>query len=188
MLSATSRARHSRVHSSTTVRHLSCLPSAQASKTKSYAQTCFGPVGGIGLGRLDAMLRTRAQTSHSAHVAARSARSLRQVERMYRTCNGRGAASLGSMQSGRRSPPNAPGVTVLSLVRSLDGDSRPSLPREKLEFHLEFGTARTSRYPPIPIRPRGSGSPPCARRRWRQPSLGLNRSRARDGSMGPIST
>lgn len=32
--------------SGTPVRHLSCLPSAQASKTKSYAQAWFGPVGG----------------------------------------------------------------------------------------------------------------------------------------------
>ena len=39
MLPATSMARHSRVHSSTMVRHLSCLPSAQQSKTKSNAQT-----------------------------------------------------------------------------------------------------------------------------------------------------
>src|SRR6185437_7911266 len=37
MLPATSMARHSRVYSSITVKHFSCWPLAQASKTKSYA-------------------------------------------------------------------------------------------------------------------------------------------------------
>jgi hypothetical protein len=36
---ATSIAKHSRVNSSTMVRHLSVRPSAHVSKTKSYAQT-----------------------------------------------------------------------------------------------------------------------------------------------------
>jgi len=39
MLPATSMARAWCVHSSTTVRHLSFWPLAQASNTKSYAQT-----------------------------------------------------------------------------------------------------------------------------------------------------
>src|SRR5215470_1256514 len=55
MLPATSIARHSRVHSSTTVRHLSWRPSAHASKTKSTAQTWFRLVGAVGRGRPVAM-------------------------------------------------------------------------------------------------------------------------------------
>ena len=39
MLPATSMARHSRVHSSMTVKHLSCCPFAHVSNTKSYAHT-----------------------------------------------------------------------------------------------------------------------------------------------------
>lgn len=45
MQPATSIARHSRVYSSTTVRHLSCWPLAQASNTKSLAQTCLNSGG-----------------------------------------------------------------------------------------------------------------------------------------------
>ena len=43
------------VYSSMIVRHLSCWLLAQESNTKSYAQTWFGPVAGIGLGRPLAM-------------------------------------------------------------------------------------------------------------------------------------
>ena len=43
---ATSIASASCVHSSTIVRHLMRCPFAQESKTKSYAQTWFGPVAG----------------------------------------------------------------------------------------------------------------------------------------------
>ena len=57
MLPATSMANASRVHSSMTVRHLICWPVAEVSNTKSYAQTWFGPVGGVGRGRLSAMRR-----------------------------------------------------------------------------------------------------------------------------------
>ena len=57
MLPATSIARHSRVNSSTTVRHFSCWPLAQASNTKSYAQTWPTPVAGNGRGRLAATRR-----------------------------------------------------------------------------------------------------------------------------------
>ena len=45
---ATSIARHSRVHSSTIVRHVSVCRFAQVSNTKSYAHTWFRAVGGSG--------------------------------------------------------------------------------------------------------------------------------------------
>ena len=48
---ATSIARHSRVHSSTIVRHVSVCRFAQVSNTKSYAHTWFRAVGGRGRGR-----------------------------------------------------------------------------------------------------------------------------------------
>lgn len=56
MLPATSMARHSLVNSSITVRHLSCRPLAQASNTKSDAQTWLTPVASDGRGRLAACL------------------------------------------------------------------------------------------------------------------------------------
>ena len=51
-LPATSMASDSRFHSSMMVRHFSFWPLAQASNTKSYAHTWFGPVAGTGRGRL----------------------------------------------------------------------------------------------------------------------------------------
>ena len=54
---ATSIARHSRVYSPITVRHFSCCPLAQASNTKSYAQTLFSAVAGTGRGREQAIRR-----------------------------------------------------------------------------------------------------------------------------------
>ena len=50
MLPATSIARHSRVNSSITVRHLIFCPFAHASNTKSYAQTWLASLAGSGRG------------------------------------------------------------------------------------------------------------------------------------------
>ena len=65
---ATSIARHSRVHSSTIVRHLSVCRFAQVSNTKSYAHTWFRAVGGSGRGRPVATRRARLRAKAMADL------------------------------------------------------------------------------------------------------------------------
>src|SRR4029077_10118064 len=55
MRPSTSIARPSFVHSSVTVRHLSCWPLSHQSNTKSYDHTWLAPVGAFGRGRPVAM-------------------------------------------------------------------------------------------------------------------------------------
>ena len=73
---ATSIARHSRVHSSTIVRHLSVCRFAQVSNTKSYAHTWFRAVGGSGRGRPVAT-RRRGRRRGTCNPAWRQSRCVR---------------------------------------------------------------------------------------------------------------
>ena len=86
--------------------------------------------------RADWMLRIRERRVTQAQVASHLALSLRQVERMYRAYKAGGAAALVSKKRGRpslRRLPDALRTTALGIVRSLYGDFRPTLAREKLE-------------------------------------------------------
>ena len=87
MRPSTSIARPSLVHSSVTVRHLSCCPLAHQSKTKSYDHTWFAPVGAGGRGRPVAIcLRGRRRATFSSVQDRRCDRPRRCA---YATCSRR---------------------------------------------------------------------------------------------------
>ena len=89
--------------------------------------------------RAEWMVRLGERRVTQAVVAKRLGLSVRQVERMVRAYKAGGAAVLISKRRGRPSPrrfPESLRAKALGLVRSLYGDFRPTLAREKLsEVH-----------------------------------------------------